>query len=683
MVIRFKDFNEHGQGLVVSLCENHKELSEEMKLKVMNLLDKRLKSLSSHLVLQICRLFLSFTVDKPEMMTQVLDRISESLITMLISTQDESHFSVLVHIERLISLGGAKIFQRNFKRFYIYGDEKRYIQDVRLRILTKVTDKTNFGEIFSEICQYSNEINSGLAKAALKALGRLAQKFPKKLDLIFKHLSTCVSLDSEGHGRKYLFDDLVASLRMAVEPLDTSPDKFKITEYSELGPLLSKLGDIGDSLVTSGAKIDFLWLISKFCKYITNSTYFIERYVNLMEEENNRQEQQILEQKPGQVVTSTDEARMLLGNGDRNLLNREKADKGLLMPVSLKLQVMNATFHGFCIKPREMFPVLGKLFAYTIPIENQDGLVREKAKKYYTIMKEDLEGFQKFFKEFFEKPYIDDLSHGRNLSLNEKRNLISSLNSLSIFYNKSVNIFIKPKEHFDTIRKKEGVEIELEINRKNNVDMDIDDYEHNIPEEQALPEESQFNILEFEEIISPPTQNLENHDDFLNMDAPQSHQVQSKEELKNDSINFLEPIETQSQNIFDSKSKIPYKIECLPREMEPEDFQEWWIDLELEIEGSIKPIGPKSLAKDLGEYLEKSNIICMASKDNEDGNQQFYVYAYLGTRDEDLEELKDNSWVLLEINLWRATREVDYTIKASDESNAQMFEGIIKELLSN
>ena len=70
---RFKEFTELGQGLIVSLCEAHKSLTPDMKLKVMNLLDKRLKSSNSHLVLQICRLFLNFTVDNPDMFSQVLD----------------------------------------------------------------------------------------------------------------------------------------------------------------------------------------------------------------------------------------------------------------------------------------------------------------------------------------------------------------------------------------------------------------------------------------------------------------------------------------------------------------------------------------------------------------------------------------------------------------------------------
>lgn len=453
---RFKEFNEQGQGLIVALCESHKSLSQEMKLKVMNLLDKRLKSSNSHLVLQICRLFLTFTVENPEMFKQVLTRIGDSMVTMLISTQDEAHFTVLVHIERLIDLGGAEVFKRDFKRFYIYGDEKRYIQDARLRILTKVTDKTNFSEIFAEVCQYSHEINSGLAKAALKALGRLAQQFPRKLDLIFQHLSKCVSLDSEGDGRDFLFDDLVDSLRSAVEPLDTSAEAFRITDYAELGPLLSKMLTIRDYLVTPKAKIDFLWLVAKFCKYIPDSAYLIEGFVNQLEEDNFKKDEQVQQARPeSNLKTHRDD--ILLGDGDPESSGRGPNDDENL-PATLKVQILNSAFYCFCTKPREMFPVLGKLFACTIPQENQEALVRDKAKSCYLIMRQDFPGFRAFMSQYFEKPFYDSkkLDVSKTLSTDEKRQIIGGINSLTMFYNKSDNIFVKPKEHFDKIRKKEG-----------------------------------------------------------------------------------------------------------------------------------------------------------------------------------------------------------------------------------
>lgn len=123
------------------------------------------------------------------------------------------------------------------------------------------------------------------------------------------------------------------------------------------------------------------------------------------------------------------------------------------------------------------------------------------------------------------------------------------------------------------------------------------------------------------------------------------------------------------------------KLECLSRELDQDDFQEWWVDIEDEVEGSVKPCGAKTLTHDLGDFLEENFVMCMASKDNDDGNQQFYVYAYLGTEDEDEEQPKKQGWVLAEINLWSSTKEVEYLLKGWDLQVVGRFEEILADIL--
>ena len=651
---RFKEFSERGQSLIIQLCENSEGLSEAQKLKIMNLLDPRLKSLSSYLVLQICRIFLSITWDNKAMLAQVLKRLGQCLITMLISTEDEVHFSVLVHVERVIDVGGPGVFEDQFKRFYIYGDEKRYVQDTRLRILTKVASKANFSQIFGELCQYSNEINSGLAKAALQALGRLSRKFPHKLDLIFKHLSTCVSLDSEGQGREYLFDALVASLRKAVEPLSTQEDSFSITEFPELGPLLNKFGRISEGLVSAKAKSDYIWLVAKFAKYIKHASYYIEGYVNSFEEESIRLAQQQLGEGEAVQHVSKRQREVLLGDGEAKEFRKEESDEGLTLPVSLKLQVMNAAFYCFFVKRREMFPIIGKLFAVTLEGEHQDPLFQTKARNCYALMKSDLCGFEKFIRNYYESAYTVKKSDAADMA--QKREKIAGLNKLSIFYEKADNVFIKPKAHFDKLRQKQEIEVVLDINSKNNVDMDIDDFEHNIPDEAPVESPSQkegqmldlteFDLPQVEEEARQGGEATAGQDIDFGLDMMDAKASPSNPTARtNDMLDFgdfgADP-KAEISNIPETtpKQEKVKEVECLARELDAEDFQDWWVDFESEIEGNVKPVSSQAIARDLAELMEEENVFCMASKDSGDGNQQYYMYAYLGYASEDPEFVK-------------------------------------------
>jgi hypothetical protein len=211
----------------------------------------------------------------------------------------------------------------------------------------------------------------------------------------------------------------------------------------------------------------------------------------------------------------------------------------------------------------------------------------------------------------------------------------------------------------------------LEINKKNNVDMDIDDYEHNIPDE-------------------PQPQPLENDDvDMLELNNPPVHISKNTASPQQDILDFdILDVGPSDKNAQSMEPTLPEKepekikkIECLSRELDQDDFQEWWVDIEEELEGSIKPCGNKTLTHDLADFLEENNIMCMASKDNDDGNQQFYMYAYLGVDGEDPDEMRKEAWVLSEINLWSSTKEVEYLLKGFDESVIKQFESILVEIL--
>lgn len=206
--------------------------------------------------------------------------------------------------------------------------------------------------------------------------------------------------------------------------------------------------------------------------------------------------------------------------------------------------------------------------------------------------------------------------------------------------------------------------------------MDIDDYEHHIPDEpQSQVDEEQVDILE----LNKPPEHIAQRDadpqnDFFDLDELDPVTATVAVDANAD----VAPEETVPVTEEKTQNK---GLECLVRELDQDDFQEWWVDIEEELEGSVKPCGPKTLSHDLGDFLEDRNIVCMASKDNDDGNQQFYVYAYLGTEDEDPDDVQEKSWILAEINLWSATKEVEYLLKGFDEEKVKQFETILIGIL--
>lgn len=92
----------------------------------MNLLDAKIRSTNSHLVISIIKLFLKYNQNS-EIFDQVLERVKDSLLTLLINAEEELQYCLLLHVLEVIKLGGAKYFSKDYKRFFCEGEDKEYI----------------------------------------------------------------------------------------------------------------------------------------------------------------------------------------------------------------------------------------------------------------------------------------------------------------------------------------------------------------------------------------------------------------------------------------------------------------------------------------------------------------------------------------------------------------------------
>lgn len=85
---RFKEFSDYGKSVITDLALKYEPKSEEEKVKIMNLLDSKIRSTNSHLVMQIVKLFLKYNKGS-DIFGQVLERVKDSLLTLLINAEEE------------------------------------------------------------------------------------------------------------------------------------------------------------------------------------------------------------------------------------------------------------------------------------------------------------------------------------------------------------------------------------------------------------------------------------------------------------------------------------------------------------------------------------------------------------------------------------------------------------------
>lgn len=78
---------------------------------------------------------------------------------------------------QVIRLGGDKYFKADYKRFFCEGEDKHYIQEVKLQILNLLVNDENFDDIFNELSSYIHESDQLLAHQSIMLIGGLGKKF--------------------------------------------------------------------------------------------------------------------------------------------------------------------------------------------------------------------------------------------------------------------------------------------------------------------------------------------------------------------------------------------------------------------------------------------------------------------------------------------------------------------------
>ena len=148
---RLKEFNSYSATQVILLLRKYEPRDKEELLSIMNLLDSKFKYSNTSLTLEIIKTFILYCKGDSVLHQDVLTRSKETLLTLLMSTTDELRFNVLVNIDSLTLIGGKKVFEKDFKRFFCEADDKDYIKKVRIQILQKMITSESFDEIFNEL----------------------------------------------------------------------------------------------------------------------------------------------------------------------------------------------------------------------------------------------------------------------------------------------------------------------------------------------------------------------------------------------------------------------------------------------------------------------------------------------------------------------------------------------------
>mmetsp|Transcript_39931 Transcript_39931/g.87163 ORF Transcript_39931/g.87163 Transcript_39931/m.87163 type:complete len:851 (+) Transcript_39931:130-2682(+) len=194
---RIASFSEWGQCAVLRILSKYQVQDENEMFDIMNILDCLLKQSSSAVVLSVTKIFVDLTSNRPDLQAEVLRRLRGPLLTLMAASTPELAYTVLVHIQALVSRGGAnhEVFGPEFKQFFCRFNEPSYIKNVKIDILTTLADSGSAEPIVAELSEYVTDVDVEISRRAIRAIGKIAVRVPSTAELVVGSLTNLLELD--------------------------------------------------------------------------------------------------------------------------------------------------------------------------------------------------------------------------------------------------------------------------------------------------------------------------------------------------------------------------------------------------------------------------------------------------------------------------------------------------------
>ena len=113
-------------------------VNDDEVFDILNILDTRLKHSNSGVVLAATKLFLHFTRNMPDIQQDIFERLKTPLITLMSQNCAEVAFSVLHHIQLLLTRA-PNLLEKEFSTFFCRHSEPSFVKAKKLEVLTEIT----------------------------------------------------------------------------------------------------------------------------------------------------------------------------------------------------------------------------------------------------------------------------------------------------------------------------------------------------------------------------------------------------------------------------------------------------------------------------------------------------------------------------------------------------------------
>lgn len=377
---RLNDFNEWGLHQVLELVTRYSPNDEQEIFTIMNLLDPVLRTTNSGVVLTTIKVFIHLTANLPHVHQQLYERIKAPVLTLVAGGSPELVYCLLKHTELLIHRCPG-IFDEDYKQFYTKFNEPLHVKYLKVSLLAQLTNVNNRTDILEELSVYVSEVDVGLARSAIQAIGKVGFKLPSGFEgAAFEKLVELLDLDID-----YVRAEALLVLK---DLLRRYPER-----HASVLPILPRCLQEVDEPESKAA---VLWMLGEYGEEIVEAPYALEQEID----------------------------------------NYEQGDSAVV-----KLALLTCTCTLFFKRPPEVHKMLGRLLAAaTNDTSSQD--VHDRALFYYRLLRTNVDVAQNILLASAGGPKQVLSGFAEDQEIQIKDALFQEFNTLAVIYQKRAKEFI-------------------------------------------------------------------------------------------------------------------------------------------------------------------------------------------------------------------------------------------------
>ena len=268
--------SEWGQISILEILSGMETQDARLAELIVDRVLSRLSHINPAVILSAIKVILKFTLvlKNKKIFEGICKKLSSPLISLL-NSGDELSWILLKNINILI-LKFAKIFS-DVRVFFVKYTDPSYIKMEKLNIIQKLVEPSNFKLLINEFVEYSYDLDLDFSREAVKAIWKIALKFPKQVDSCVAALQALLITSNENSFTNHILNEITIGVSYIFR---------KYRNKMKLNSCVNLITNNYQRINEDKSQISMLDLIPEFLDIVKNKNDIFRNYLETFANKN-------------------------------------------------------------------------------------------------------------------------------------------------------------------------------------------------------------------------------------------------------------------------------------------------------------------------------------------------------------------------------------------------------------